>query len=51
MKFYQLLSYRGDVDLKEKLKECGKFYSGDRPHSALAGKTPYEILREKLKCG
>ena len=49
LEFYQLLSYKGDVDLEKKLERWEKFYNGDRPHSALAGKTPYEILREKLK--
>jgi len=38
----------GDVDLKEKLEEGQNFYNYHRPHSALAGKTPYEVLREKL---
>ena len=46
--FYQLLSYRGDVDLIKKLKEWEAFYNYYRPHTALHGKTPYEILRQKL---
>ena len=46
--FYQLLSYTGDVDLNEKLEEWQNFYNYQRPHSALHGKTPYEVLREKL---
>ena len=46
--FYQLLTYTGDVDLNEKLEEWQNFYNYHRPHSALAGKTPYEVLREKL---
>jgi transposase InsO family protein len=47
--FYQLLTYKGDVDLKNKLSEWENFYNYIRPHGALNGKTPYEILREKLK--
>jgi transposase InsO family protein len=47
--FYQLLTYDGDVDLKNKLSEWEKFYNCIRPHGALNGKTPYEVLREKLK--
>jgi transposase InsO family protein len=46
--FYQLLSYTGDVDLNAKLEEWQNFYNHHRPHSALDGKTPYEVLREKL---
>ncbi len=46
--FYQLLSYTGDVDLKEKLNEWETFYNYHRPHGAFKGKTPYEILKEKM---
>ena len=46
--FYQLLTYRDDVDLNEKLKCWEDFYNFNRPHSAHNGKTPYEVLREKL---
>ena len=46
--FYQLLTYRDDVDLKKKLAAWEKFYNYDRPHGAHKGKTPYEALREKL---
>lgn len=46
--FYQLLSYRGDVDLVAKLDEWERFYNFHRPHGAFNGKTPYEALREKL---
>lgn len=42
------MSYTGDVDLNEKLEEWQNFYNYHRPHSALHGKTPYEVLREKL---
>jgi len=47
--FYQLLSYKGDVDLEKKLTEWENFYNHHRPHGAFAGKTPYEALREKLQ--
>ena len=46
--FYQLLSYKGDVDLEKKLADWEAFYNHCRPHTALRGKTPYEILRQKL---
>ena len=47
--FYQLLSYRGDVDLEKKLAEWEKFYNFARPHGAHNGKTPYEALVEKIR--
>ena len=47
--FYQLLTYTGDVDLNEKLNEWETFYNLQRPHGAFKGKTPYEILKEKLQ--
>ena len=47
--FYQLLTYRGDVDLRKKLSEWEHFYNYNRPHGAHRGKTPYEALREKLR--
>jgi transposase InsO family protein len=46
--FYQLLTYKDDVDLKEKLSQWENFYNLERPHGAHKGKTPYEIMREKL---
>jgi len=46
--FYQLLSYKGDVDLEAKLDEWERFYNFARPHGAHNGKTPYEALRDKL---
>ena len=49
IEFYQLLSYVDDVDLNVKLNEWEKFYNFDRPHMSLMGKTPFEILREKLR--
>jgi len=45
---YQLLSYTGDVDLETKLNGWDRFYNFGRPHEAFKGKTPYEVLREKL---
>ena len=47
--FYQLLSYKDDVDLEEKLKAWENFYNYHRPHSAFDGKTPYEQLKSLLK--
>lgn len=47
--FYQLLEYKGDVDLEKKLRERETFYNFHRPHGAHRGKTPYEILRERLR--
>ena len=46
--FYQVLSYKGDVDLETKLSEWENFYNFNRPHGAFNGKTPYEALRERL---
>jgi transposase InsO family protein len=47
--FYQLLTYTDDVDLNKKLEEWESYYNYHRPHSGLKGKTPYEVLREKLQ--
>lgn len=46
--FYQLLTYKDDVDLSIKLAEWESFYNLSRPHGAFDGKAPYEILRERL---
>lgn len=46
--FYQLLSYKDDVDLNEKLNQWENFYNFERPHFAHDGKTPYEVLKTKL---
>jgi transposase InsO family protein len=46
--FYQLLEYKDDIDIENKLSEWETFYNCHRPNSALNGKTPYEVLREKL---
>lgn len=45
---YQLLSYKDDVDLEEKLAHWERFYNLSRPYGAFNGKAPYEALREKL---
>ena len=47
--FYQLLSYKGDVDLEQRLAEWERFYNFGRPHGAFAWQTPYEALRERLQ--
>jgi transposase InsO family protein len=47
--FYQLLTYKDDVDLTEKLSQWENFYNFERPHGAHAGKTPYEVLKTLLK--
>jgi transposase InsO family protein len=46
--FYQLLTYTDDVNLNRKLAQWEQFYNFNRPHTALKGKTPYEVLRDKL---
>jgi transposase InsO family protein len=46
--FYQLLTYKDDVDLEQKLAHWERFYNLSRPHGAFAGKAPYEVLRERL---
>ncbi len=48
--FYQMITYTDDVDLMQKLKEWEDFYNYQRPHSSLHGKTPYEVLKEKISC-
>ncbi|UZS00029.1 IS481 family transposase [Chondrinema litorale] len=46
--FYQLIEYTDDIDIRKKLQEWETFYNCHRPHSALKGKTPYEVLMERL---
>lgn len=46
--FYQLLSYKDDVDLNKKLEAWEQFYNFNRPHGVFNGKTPYEALRSIL---
>ena len=48
LEFYQLLAYTDDVDLNDKLKEWENYYNFDRPGGAFNGKTPYEVLRERI---
>jgi len=42
-------SHKDDVDLEANLMEWETFYNCHRPHASLKGKTPYEILLEKLQ--
>ena len=46
--FWQLVEYVDDIDIKAKLKEWEQYYNCHRPHTALAGRAPFEVLREKL---
>lgn len=46
--FYQLIEYTDDIDVGKKLQEWESFYNCHRPNAALKGKTPYEVLKEKL---
>lgn len=46
--FYQLIEYTDDIDIGKKLAEWETFYNCHRPNAALKGKTPYEVLKEKL---
>lgn len=46
--FYQLLTYKDDVDLNKKLEAWEQYYNYDRPHGAFKGRTPYEVLRSLL---
>ncbi len=43
------MSFTDDVDLNRKLVEWEDFYNYCRPQRSLRGKTPYEVLREKLQ--
>jgi transposase InsO family protein len=42
------VEYVDDIDIKAKLKEWEQYYNCHRPHAALAGRAPFEVLREKL---
>ncbi|QBZ84152.1 IS481 family transposase [Hydrogenovibrio crunogenus] len=46
--FYQLLDYTDDVDLKKRLNQWEDYYNFIRPHSAHQGKTPYEMLKQRI---
>jgi hypothetical protein len=47
--FYQLLSYKDDVDLEAKLADWERFYNLARPHGAHNGKTPYEAFTPLIR--
>jgi len=47
--FYNLLTYKDDVDLNKKLKEWERNYNNNRPHGAFQGKTPYGALKALLQ--
>jgi hypothetical protein len=49
MEFYQLLEYTDDVDLNKKLSDWENYYNFSRPHYSLKGKSPYEILKQKMQ--
>ena len=40
-----------DVDLNKKLKVWEDFCNYHQPHGSTKGKTPYEVLKEKLSAG
>jgi transposase InsO family protein len=46
--FYQLLTYKDDVDLIAKLAQWEGFDNLSKPHGTFNAKAPYEILRERL---
>ncbi len=46
--FYQLLTYKDDVDLGKKLHHWEDFYNYLRPHTAHKGKSPFEVLKSKM---
>lgn len=46
--FYQMIEYKGDVDLQKKIQIWENFYNYQRPHGGLKGKTPYEVLKQKI---
>jgi len=48
LEFCHLPDYTDDVDLRKKLVVWDELYNVHRPHGGLGGKTPYEVLREKM---
>ena len=46
--FYQLLTFKDDVDLNMKLAVREEFYNFNRPHGAHSGLPPYEALINML---
>jgi transposase InsO family protein len=47
--FYRFLKYKDDSDLGQKMEAWERFYNRDRPHGAHKGKTPIEVLNERLQ--
>lgn len=47
--FYQLLTYKDDVDLQSKLAAWEDFYNLHRPHGAHQGKSPYEAMKRMIE--
>ena len=43
------ISYTDDLDLNDKLSKWEHFYNFNRPHGTFKEKTPYEVLKDKLK--
>lgn len=43
-----MIEYKNDVDLEKKIREWENFYNYNRPHGGLNGKTPYEVLKQKI---
>ena len=43
--FYQLLTYKDDVDVNEKLMAREGFNNNKQPHTLHGGKTPYEAMK------
>ena len=43
-----MLDYGGDVNLRDKLAQWESYYNFLKPHSAHAGKTPYEMLKLRM---
>ena len=43
-----MLDDDGDVNLSEKLAQWESYYNLLRPHSTHAGKTPYEMLKQRM---
>lgn len=48
VEFYQMMEYKNDVDLEKKIRIWENFYNYNRPHAGLKGKTPYEVLKQKI---
>lgn len=47
--FFQLLSYKGGVNLEAKPDEWERFYNFAKRNGANNRQTPYEALRDKLQ--